>query len=101
MNVDPAPTTQGQAILLAHAKRLIPEAVARARSRRGWAGLRPMTPDRLPIIDADPADARIIYACGHGKNGLLLAGLTAELVVDLIEGNRLDAASPFRLGRFE
>jgi glycine/D-amino acid oxidase-like deaminating enzyme len=37
---------------------------------------------------------------GHGKNGLLLAGLTAEIVLDLIAGNRQDAACPFRLDRF-
>ena len=59
-----------------------------------------MTPDRLPIIDVDPTDGRIVYCCGHGKNGLLLAGLSAEIVVDLIAGNRQDPAFPFRLDRF-
>jgi D-amino-acid dehydrogenase len=59
-----------------------------------------MTPDRLPIIDRDARDPRILYACGHGKNGLLLAGLTAEIVVDLLDGNRQDPASPFALSRF-
>jgi glycine oxidase len=97
---DHVPTVVGQATLMAYANRLIPRAVARARSQTGWAGVRPITPDRLPIIDSDPLDPRITYACGHGKNGLLLAGLTAELVLDLLSGNRLDPASPFRLSRF-
>jgi glycine/D-amino acid oxidase-like deaminating enzyme len=101
MNVDdPATTPAGQATLAGYASRLIPGAMARARARRGWAGLRPITPDRLPIIDRDLRDPRVIYAVGHGKNGLLLAGVTAEMVADLLDGNRLDPASPFFVGRF-
>ncbi|HEY6220246.1 MAG TPA: FAD-dependent oxidoreductase [Gemmatimonadaceae bacterium] len=98
-NSDPTPTERGQATLANYASRLIPGALARASGRRAWAGVRPMTPDRLPVIDADPGDSRIVYACGHGKNGMLLAGLTAEIAVGLLWGNRLDPESPFRLSR--
>ena len=45
-----------------------------------WAGLRPMTPDGLPILGRDPDLHSVIYACGHGKNGILLAPITAEVV---------------------
>lgn len=97
---DAATTEDGRSTLQDFARRLIPRPLARATASRTWAGLRPMTPDRLPIIDVDPTDGRIVYCCGHGKNGLLLAGLSAEIVVDLIAGNRQDPAFPFRLDRF-
>ena len=97
---DSSTTTAGRLSLERFAARVIPNAFARATAISSWAGLRPMTPDKLPIIDYDPADRRVVFACGHGKNGLLLAGLTAEIVLDLLAGNRLEADSPFRLDRF-
>ena len=53
-----------------------------------WAGLRPMTPDGLPIIGTDPEVPSLIYACGHGKNGILLAPLTGECVAAMAAGRR-------------
>lgn len=94
------PTPNGRADLEKFAATVIPGAFARASRVTAWAGLRPMTPDKLPIVDIDPDEPRIVYACGHGKNGLLLAGLTAQLTLSLLSGNRLDAHSPFRLDRF-
>jgi glycine oxidase len=98
---DPSTTANGAAALQRFATRLLPDAMARATKITSWAGLRPMTPDRVPIIDRDPNDERIVYACGHGKNGLLLAGLTAEIVLDLLGGNQLEPSSPFALSRFK
>jgi glycine oxidase len=98
---DPSTTAYGSAALKRAAALLLPDAVARATRISSWAGLRPMTPDKLPIVDRDPTDERIVYACGHGKNGLLLAGLTAEIVLDLLGGNRLEPSSPFGLSRFQ
>ena len=98
---DPRSTLAGRARLEKLASQVIPGAFARVTRTTSWAGLRPMTPDKLPIVDSDPADRRIVYSCGHGKNGLLLAGLTAEIVLDLLSGNRLEADSPFRLDRFK
>lgn len=63
------------------------------------AGLRPSTPDGLPIIGESPASAAIVYATGHYRNGILLAPLTALLVADLIDGRRdpaLDVTTPAR-----
>ena len=34
----------------------------------------------LPILGAEPTDERLIYACGHSKNGILLAPATAVAV---------------------
>jgi glycine/D-amino acid oxidase-like deaminating enzyme len=66
-----------------------------------WAGLRPMTPDARPIIGQDPDLPTVIYACGHGKNGILLAPITAECVSSLVAGGRppLDISS-FDIQRF-
>jgi glycine oxidase len=68
--------------------------------RSSWAGLRPSTPDLLPIIGADPERPRVIYACGHSRNGILLAPLTAQTVADIIAGSALrHDLSEFRPGR--
>ena len=44
------------------------------------AGLRPKSPDDLPIIGRSRVVPGLIYATGHYRNGVLLAPLTAELV---------------------
>jgi glycine oxidase len=43
------------------------------------AGLRPMTPDNLPLVGR--LDARTLIAAGHGRSGFLLAPWTAEQIV--------------------
>jgi glycine oxidase len=61
--------------------------LARARVVRQWAGLRPATEDLLPIIGPDPDYPSLIYACGHSRNGILLAPATAEAVRSFIAGD--------------
>jgi glycine oxidase len=61
------------------------------------AGLRPATPDSAPIIGPG-ALAGLHWATGHYRNGILLAPVTAELVVAGIEGESTDQA--FSPGRF-
>jgi glycine oxidase len=51
-----------------------------------WAGLRPVTPDLLPILGRDPEHASLIYACGHSRNGILMAPLTADCIASLALG---------------
>jgi glycine oxidase len=67
------------------------------------AGLRPGTPDDLPLIGRSEALPQLIYAAGHYRNGILLSPLTAQLVADLIVDGRidplLDLVSPQRFGR--
>jgi glycine oxidase len=74
----------------------------RAKLRRSWAGLRPLTPDGLPIIGAEPELPGLWYATGHGRNGILLAGITGKLITQLMGGTRpgldLDSFSPRRFG---
>jgi glycine oxidase len=58
----------------------------RAKVRRTWAGLRPMTPDGLPIIGPESQLEGLWYASGHGRNGILLAGITGVLLRQLMDG---------------
>jgi glycine oxidase len=64
------------------------------------AGLRPGTPDNLPVIGAD-AVAGLHWAVGHGRGGILLAPVTAELVCAELCGDSADPeAIAFTPGRF-
>ena len=61
------------------------------------AGLRPMTPDNLPLIGR--LSERVIAATGHGRNGVLLTPLTADAVLaELSEDPLIEvkSASPRR-----
>jgi glycine oxidase len=95
----PEVTSQGLGGILAASLSLCP-ALIRAKVRRTWAGLRPMTPDGLPVIGAEPRLPGLWYATGHGRNGILLAGLTGTLIRELIDGERpsqdLTAFTPTR-----
>ncbi len=51
-----------------------------------WAGLRPMTSDGLPLIGPDAEHPSVLYACGHGKNGILLGPLTGALIAAMVTG---------------
>ena len=48
-----------------------------------WAGLRPATPDGLPVVGRGALE-NLSYATGHGRNGILLAPLTAQLIVGVL-----------------
>ena len=50
-----------------------------------WAGLRPATPDLLPVLGACE-QKRYFVAGGHYRNGILLAPGTAKVMADLLEG---------------
>jgi glycine oxidase len=67
---------------------------------RHWAGLRPLTPDLQPIVGRDPDQPTVVYACGHSRNGILMAPLTGEVVAALLSGDApgydLSAFSPTR-----
>ncbi|MDP9256371.1 MAG: FAD-dependent oxidoreductase [Actinomycetota bacterium] len=59
------------------------------QDRRGgeiWAGLRPCTPDGLPVIGRPVRVPALILATGHAMKGLSLAPVTARLVSELVAG---------------
>lgn len=79
--------------------RLLP-ALRQARFLDAWAGLRPVTPDRAPLIGPDPELGGLYWATGHGTMGILLVPATALAVADLIETGRssmsIDKFNPAR-----
>jgi glycine oxidase len=67
------------------AQQLVP-ALAAARVSGVRVGLRPATPDELPVIGRSSTMPHVVYATGHYRHGILLAPLTATLVADLVTG---------------
>jgi glycine/D-amino acid oxidase-like deaminating enzyme len=53
---------------------------------RAWAGFRPSTPDKLPVIGPSPADRALILATGHEGLGITTSMGTARLVADHLLG---------------
>jgi glycine oxidase len=96
---DKSVTGSGLAGLSASALALVP-ALSDAPFHSAWAGLRPATPDELPAIGRARTPG-LLYACGHLRNGILLAPLTARVVTRLLadEDPGMDL-SPFDPSRF-
>lgn len=86
---DPSVTDEAIARILSSARRIYP-ALEQAPERRRWAGLRPATPDGSPIVGRDPEIQNLWYATGHGRNGILLAAITAQIVGALMTGQPVE-----------
>lgn len=72
-----------------HAARYVdlPAGVERAST---WAGLRPLTPDGLPMIGRSQVIHNLILATGHGHMGISLASVTGETVARILDGGGPD-----------
>ncbi len=85
--------------LLREAYRLLPD-VAEMELVEAAAGLRPGTPDNLPLVGPGALDG-LVLATGHYRNGILLAPLTGEAVAMSLSGEpppeAIAAAHPARL----
>lgn len=81
---DTAVTGGGVHELLREAYRLLPD-VAEMELVEAAAGLRPGTPDNLPLVGPSPLEG-LFWATGHYRNGILLAPLAANVLVELLEG---------------
>jgi glycine oxidase len=79
--------------------RLVPE-LARARFVEAWSGLRPGTPDGLPLLGRTAAVRGLLFAAGHYRNGVLLAPVTARVIADLVTDASSRDLSPFSPDRF-
>ena len=94
-------TSEGVQQILAAAIELVP-ALEGATMLDTWAGLRPGTPDGLPILGATEF-AGLFAATGHYRNGILLAPATAKKMAALILTGESDPAiarfSPERFAR--
>jgi glycine oxidase len=94
-------TVAGVRDLIADAERLMPS-IGEYELYETAAGLRPMSPDGLPLIGRLADD--VIVATGHGRNGILLAPITADAVAALVSGETLpeaEAATPERFSQIE
>jgi glycine oxidase len=78
-------TAAGIVGLLAHAEHMVP-GIAGLPVVRSWAGLRPCSTIRRPIVAWLPRMDNVILASGHHRNGILLAPITAKLVAEMITG---------------
>ena len=98
---DERATVAGMAALMEAVGAVLPEA-RNAGFEAVRVGLRPGTPDDLPLVGPSASAPRLVYATGHYRSGVLLAPLTARLVADLMLDGREDpllaAVAP---GRFD
>lgn len=94
-------TLGGVRHLAAAVSRLFP-GIEHAELEDVRVGLRPSSPDGLPIVGPSRQLRGLVYATGHYRNGILLAPLTARVVADLIADGRadpmLEVTAPARLG---
>ncbi len=84
--------------LIAAAVRLLP-AIAAARFVTAWSGLRPGTPDGLPVLGESPIPG-LFFATGHFRNGILLAPVTAVAMADRLTDGPPRDLSAFSIERF-
>ena len=98
---DERATVSGVRALIDATQTVAPE-VSEASFLDARVGLRPATPDELPVIGASSVFPGLVYACGHFRNGILLAPLTASVIGDLLvdetQDEVLDLTTPSRFG---
>jgi glycine oxidase len=93
-------TAAGVAGLLVAALRLVP-ALADSTFHLARAGLRPDTPDHLPIIGPVPGVEGLTVAAGHFRNGILLSPVTGRVVADwIVRGSLSPDVASFQPERF-
>jgi glycine oxidase len=94
-------TSGGVEKILSAANEMVP-GLANAEIIETWCGLRPGTPDQLPILGPADIDG-LVFATGHYRNGILLAPITAKLIGEWISDRRptihWEAFSPLRFLR--
>ena len=86
--------------LLADAARAFP-LLRDAQFAGAMAGVRPASPDGLPIIGPVPGRDGLILASGHDSAGVMLAPGTAQLVTEYIVSGDAAPLEPFGLSRFD
>ena len=85
---DPRPTKSACLSLSTRAEELL--GLSPGHLEAVWAGLRPATSAKVPYIGRDPERDDLILACGHYRNGILLAPVTAQIVADLATDRKPD-----------
>ena len=86
--------------IAARAIRFLP-ALARTSAIRSYAGLRPWSPDHLPLVGPVAGVPGLYLATGHEGAGIGLAPVTGQIIADWIVGGEAPAmAEAVRPGRF-
>lgn len=97
---DRSVTAGGLKKILTGAISLVP-ALENARIEETWTGLRPDSPDHLPILGPTDRDGLLI-ATGHFRSGILLAPITARLIREWVTSQKLSVdCAPFSPPRFQ
>ena len=95
-------TPDGQRQLQAGIAALLPAASQWPPMERWW-GFRPCTPDEGPLLGASPLEG-LWLACGHHRNGVLLAAITAQLLdgamAQTLQSPQRSLLEAFHWGRF-
>lgn len=97
---DARATVAGVSQLCAAAQALVP-GLADATFSEVRVGLRPGSPDGLPLIGASRRLPGLVYATGHFRNGALLAPLTADLVSEIIGNPEASVPPALAASRFD
>lgn len=93
-------TKSGLRAMRAMAIGLVPQ-LAAAKVHFDWAGLRPGTPDDLPIVGPLPSHLNVIAATGHYRSGILLGPITGKLVAKgIVAGDWSGVPAAFSPARF-
>lgn len=72
-----------------------------ARVLETWAGLRPCTPDGLPILSRSESFENLFIAAGHAMLGMSLGPISGKVISQLVNEEKTDVdLAPFRLNRF-
>lgn len=97
---DASTTDTGVRTVRRAAERMLP-ALEGVEPVEGWAGLRPGTPDQMPVLGPDPEVEGLVYATGFGRNGILLAPAAGRVAAAAVLGREPEVdPSPFRPDRF-
>lgn len=97
-SLDPDPLVSDQ--FIAAARSMLP-ALRDVPFTRVWCGLRPASPDGLPIIDLVPGCDNLWLCCGHFRNGVLLAPISGKLLAQWIkQKERPEDLEACRIDRF-
>ena len=94
-------TEEGTSWLYNTAIKLVP-ILKECTIQASWAGLRPRTPDRHPILGKAPGWDNVILATGHNSVGILLSAITGKTILELVmTGNTPEIIRPFTPVRFD
>ncbi|MBO6826406.1 MAG: FAD-binding oxidoreductase [Sneathiella sp.] len=85
--------------LLPYAQKMLPS--LKAEEQDVWLGYRPSMPDSLPVIGTSPKSENVVFAFGHQHLGMTLGPITAQVIEEILAGNKTSFPIwPYRANRF-